>query len=120
MQPKKEDHVLLQPRAVASVGVIGVGGSIGLGLVLSRVLIVLGLTITIASALCVFWIYWGALRSVYRAVTKRISYRGPNMLELAITNIAAVLLIGVALASFSIVIIQEPPTGRAMLNLAGI
>jgi hypothetical protein len=118
--PKKDDHVLLQTRAVASVGLVGVGGGIGLALVLSHVLIVLGLIITIASAIGVFWIYSHALRSVYRAITKRVPYRGPKVLELAIANVAAILLVGIGLASFSIVIAQTPPAGRATLNLSNI
>jgi hypothetical protein len=118
--PTDEDHVLLQTRAVASVGIIGVGGGIGLSLVLSRILIVLGLAIAIGSALCVFWIYWSALKSAYRAITKRISYQGPRVQELLIANVAAVLLIGIALTSFSIVVAQKPPTGRATLDLIGI
>src|ERR1700738_779273 len=120
MREKQDHHALLQPRALASVGLLGVGGGVGLALMLSRILVPLGLAVTIASSLCVFWIYARALRSIYRAVTKRIPYRGPKVSELMFANVAAVFLIGTAVAVFSIVLTQEPPAGRATLNIVGL
>src|SRR5258708_7527770 len=120
MSKKQEDHFLLETRALASVGLLGVGGGIGLALMLARVLVVVGFAITTISALCVLWIYAKGLRSAYRTLTKRVPYRGPQIRELLLTNLAAVFLVGIAVAVCSIVLVQEPPTGRATLNLIGL
>jgi hypothetical protein len=120
MPPKHEDHILLQPSAMASVGLLGVGGGIGLALMLAKVLIVLGFAITVLSALAVFWVYARALQSLYRAITKRIPYKGPAVLEVVFACSAALLLLGVGSAVFPIVVTHDAPTGRALLNLIGI
>jgi hypothetical protein len=120
MKKKDEEHFLLETRALASVGLLGVGGGIGLALMLARVLVIIGFAITALSALAVLWIYAKGLRSAYRTLTKRVPYRGPAIRELLLTNLAAVFLIGIAVAVCSIVLVQEPPTGRATLNLIGI
>jgi hypothetical protein len=102
------------------VGLISVGGGIGLALMLARTLIWVGFAVALASELSVFWIHWEALRSLYRAVTKRIPYRGPGLKELAFTNILAVLTIGISIAVFSIAIAEQPAVGRARLEFESI
>src|SRR5712664_4885983 len=119
MQKKQlEEHVLLQSRAIAAVGLISVGGGIGLALMLARILVPIGFAIAISSELCVFWLYTRHLQSAYRAVTKRIPYQGPKVLELVFANTLAVLMIGISIAVFSIVISEEPPSGRATMEFS--
>jgi hypothetical protein len=79
---KQSDHVLLEPRALASVGLLGVGASIGLSLMLARVLVVAGFLIMTLVALSVFWIYAKGLRPAYLTLTKRLPYHGPKVREL--------------------------------------
>jgi hypothetical protein len=101
-------HVLLQTRTIAAVGLISVGGGIGLALMLARTLISVGFAVALASELAVFWIYGDALRSLYRAVTKRIPYRGPGLIELALSSFVSVLMIGISIAVFSIALAEQP------------
>jgi hypothetical protein len=117
---KPDEHVLEQSRAVAAVGLISVVGGIGLALMLGRVLVPIGFAVALAGSLGVFWLYLNHLKSAYRAITKRIPYRGPGVTELVVMNALAVLMMGISIAVFSIVSIQEPPSGRALLEFAVI
>jgi len=118
-KPQPRRHILLQPRALAAIGLISVGGGIGLALMLARTIIWVGFAVALGSALLVFWLYWDALRSVYRAASKRIPYRGPALLEVAVATGIAVLMIGISIAVFPIVMAQQSPVGKASLEFGG-
>lgn len=119
--PKREeqDHVLLQTRVIATVGLIALGGGIGLALILARILIYPGLAISLASAGSVFWIYAKYLRRAYRSIGSRIPYKGPPVSELLVASGMAVVLVAVSMSAFSVAFIKEPPAGRAVLEAGG-
>jgi hypothetical protein len=60
--------------------------------------------------------YAGHLKRAYQAISKRIPYRGPPPLELLIATGAAVFLFVLASWVLSIVLVSEPPSGRAILE----
>ncbi len=115
-KPQPRRHFLLQARTMAAIAIIGVGASIGLTLMLARVLIWVGFAIAVGTGLLVLWIYLDAFRLLYRTVTKRLPYRGPELRELAFAVGAAILLIFISVAVFSSVITQQVATGRATLE----
>jgi hypothetical protein len=115
-QSTEHEHVLLNPRLIAAVGLIALGGGIGITLMTARILIYVGLAISLTSAAGVFWIYGKHLLRAYRAIGNRIPYRGPQVAELLVAATFAVVLAAVSVAVFSLVIITEPPSGRAILQ----
>jgi hypothetical protein len=117
-KPHDQDHVLLQPRMIAAVGFIALA-SLGISLMLARILIIPGLLISLASAAGIVWIYEKPLLASYRAISSRIPYRGPPLTELLIVMAMVIILVIISTSVFSIVLIQEPPAGHASLELSG-
>ena len=68
-EPPQRQHALVEPRLMAAVGLVALGSGTGIGLMLAHTLIAIGLTISLASALGVIWIYaqhWGAAYQRWR------------------------------------------------------
>ena len=70
-QPGKGPHTLVEPRLVAAVGLVALGGGLGVALMLAHTLALLGLVISLASAAGVIWIYFAHLLEIYKALSKK-------------------------------------------------
>ena len=85
-QPGKGPHTLVEPRLVAAVGLVALGGGLGVALMLAHTLVLLGLVISLASAAGVIWIYFAHLLEIYKALSKKTIYRGPSIKEIAVAG----------------------------------
>jgi hypothetical protein len=75
-------HTLLEPRVVAAVGLIALGISIGMGLILAQKFALVGLVLWLTSVGGVIWIYYSKFFQVYRSLTERRAYSGTDGREL--------------------------------------
>jgi hypothetical protein len=82
--PTKGPHTLVEPRLVAAVSLVALGGGLGVALMLAHTLVLLGLLISLASAAGVIWIYFACVVEIYKALSKKTIYRGPRIKEIAI------------------------------------
>jgi hypothetical protein len=105
---------------VAAVGLAAFGGGLGLGLMLARVLILVGFLISLASAAAIIWIYFQHFLTAYRALVKRAKYKGPNIKELIAAAGMLVVLIPISASVFAIVSKEEAPPNRGILFLASV
>ncbi len=119
-ESEKPEHTLVQPRLVAAVGLIALGGGLWVGLMLARTLIAVGFLISLACSVSVIWLYGKHLRAAYRAITTRIRYEGPPARELLIALGMVVVLMAVAISVFSVVLLEEPSLNKASVHFAGI
>jgi hypothetical protein len=92
-------HTLVEPRVVAAVGLLALGSSVGIGLMLAQKLALVGLALTPLSVAGVIWIYYTLFRDVYRALRDKQAYTGTNIKELLIIF---PVLIAVTTLSFSL------------------
>jgi hypothetical protein len=92
-QPGKGPHTLVEPRLVAAVGLVALGGGLGVALMLAHTLVLLGLVISLASAAGVIWIYFAHLLETYRALSKKTIYRGPSIKEIAVAVAMVIVLV---------------------------
>jgi hypothetical protein len=92
-QPGKGPHTLVEPRLVAAVGLVALGGGLGVALMLAHTLVLLGLVISLASAAGVIWIYFVHLLEIYKALSKKTIYRGPSIKEIAVAVAMVIVLV---------------------------
>jgi hypothetical protein len=77
-------HTLVEPRVVAAVGLLALGSSVGIGLMLAQKFALVGLALSLASVAGVVWIYYSQFWDVYRALRDKEAYAGQNIKELLI------------------------------------
>jgi hypothetical protein len=116
MQKREPEHFLINNRVAATIGLIGLGGTFGLTLMTARILPYVGFAVSLLCSLAVFWIYAKPLRTAYRSIAKRIPYKGPPARELLIASSCAAFLAILSGWVLSIVLINAPPSGRAVLE----
>ena len=117
---QNKQNPLLEPRLLAAVAFIGLGGGIGISLMLARTLIYVGFLICLACACVVIFLYKEHLITAYRALTGRgKKYKGPSALEILIASGMNIALIAVSVTIFAIALVDAPSPNRARLQLAG-
>jgi hypothetical protein len=95
--PRKQPHTLVEPRLVAAVGLVALGGGIGIALMLAHTLVLLGLVISLAAAGGVLWIYFAHIVEVYKALSKNTIYRGPSIKEISVALAMVIVLVPLAI-----------------------
>jgi hypothetical protein len=95
---RNQPHTLVEPRLVAAVGLVALGGGIGIALMLAHTLVFLGFVISLTAAGGVIWIYSAHLVEVYKALSSNTIYRGPNIKEISVA--LAMVLVFVPLAVY--------------------
>src|SRR5580700_1864983 len=81
-QPQEQQHAFVGPRLVASVGIMALGSGVGIGLMLAKTLIVVGLALSLLSSLTVIAIYRPHYAKAYKALLTGQRYAGARPLEL--------------------------------------
>jgi hypothetical protein len=100
------NHTLLEPRVLAAVGILGLGGSIGLSLLLAVQFALVGLLLSLASVAGVMWIYSGEFREVYSALIGRRAYAGAaNIIEILL-----IFTLAIVITTLSLSLYFSPPT----------
>jgi hypothetical protein len=102
---------------VAAVGLAALGGGLGLGLMLARVLILAGFLISLVSAGAIIWVYFQHFLTAYRALVKREKYDGPNIKELIVAAGMVIVLVPLSGSVFAIVSKEELSVSRGILGL---
>ena len=95
-QRKEPTHPLVEPRLVAAVGLIALGGGLGVGLMLAHTLILLGLLLCLASAASVVWIYFRHLLRMYKSLSNKSVYSGPSVKEISVAVIMVIVIVPLA------------------------
>jgi hypothetical protein len=112
------EHVMLEPRLLACLTVLGLGAGFGVGLMLAKVLTYTGFAIALACAALSIWIYVKPIREIARAVTSRTSYKGPPSLrEIAISLGLTVALVITASSVLPISLSEPPNLHKAVAQL---
>jgi hypothetical protein len=113
-------HTLVEPRVVAAVGLLALGSSVGIGLMLAQKFVLVGLALSLLSVAGVIWIYYTQFRDVYRSLRDKQAYTGNNIKELLIMF---PILIVVTTLSFSLYFSPpntENPSVRSRLEFSTI
>jgi hypothetical protein len=113
-------HPLLRPKLLAVIGLLGFGYGIGFALMLAKILILIGLLISLASSAGVIWIYWDDLKSAYRALNNRIPYSGTTAKELVISLLIIAVVTPSAIHLYFHQNSPERQFGKALLAVNGI
>jgi hypothetical protein len=97
-------HTLVEPRVVAAVGLLALGSSVGIGLMLAQKFALVGLALSLVSVAGVIWIYNGQFFDVYRALIDKRAYTGTNIKELLI-----IFSISIVVTTLSLSLYFSPP-----------
>jgi len=117
---KDREHPLVEPRLVTAVGLIAVGAGIGFGLMLARILILIGLILALASAIGVLSIYWSHFRRLYHDLQLKQKYDGPGLIELLIAVVMITTVTVLAPVIYLNVQAEEIILNRAEIRLDGV
>lgn len=118
--PPDQIHPLVEPRIVAAVGLVALGGGVGVGLMLAKILIVWGLLLALLCAAGIIWIYFQHYWAAYKALTDSKKYHGPSVKELAISFFMVAVLVPLSISVFVISSKEEPNLNRASVMLSSI
>jgi low temperature requirement protein LtrA len=116
---QQETHPLVEPRVVAAIGAVALGCGIGFGLMLAKQLILIGLVLSLMSAVAMLWIYWKYIAKSYQALKNKEIYDGVGVAEL---TVAIGIIIAIILLSVPIYVIEsrpEPIINRAIFTFYG-
>lgn len=119
-RPKRQEHPLVEPRLVAAVGLIALGAGVGVGLMLARILVVLGLILALVSAIGVLSIYWKHFGHLYTCLKKKQRYDGPGLIELLIAVVMITVVTVIAPVIYLNVQAEEIILNRAEIRLDGL
>jgi hypothetical protein len=97
-------HTLVEPRVGAAVGLLALGSSVGIGLMLAQKFALVGLALSLASVAGVIWIYYNQFQDVYRALRDKQAYYWRNIKQLLI-----ILPISIVITTLSLSLYFSPP-----------
>lgn len=105
--PGDKTHPLIEPRFVAAIA-LAAFGTFGVTLMLARVLIVVGLIISLMCSAGIVWIYAEHFRAAYRSLSNKIEYKGAGPKEL-VTSIILIAIMAPVSISVYLTMSEDPP-----------
>jgi hypothetical protein len=112
------EHVMLEPRLLGCLTVLGLGAGFGVGLMLAKVLSYTGYAIALLCAALAIWIYAKPIREIVRAIKSRAAYKGPPSLrETAIASGLTLALVVIATIVLPISLSEPPNFHKAVAQL---
>jgi hypothetical protein len=119
-EPTEKLHPLIEPRFVGALGIVAFGGGVGLALMLARILLIWGLTISLLCAATVIWIYAEHFRAAYRALKRREPYSGAPPKELVAVIVMLVFLVPISLSVYFSMSKEEESINRPIMDIYNV
>jgi len=98
--PTENSHLLLQPRVLAAVGLAALGTGLGVGLMIAKTMIFVGLLISLSSAVAILWLYWSDFFNAFNSLRTRTVYTGLRVAELAIPLGVIIVIVPISLSVY--------------------
>jgi hypothetical protein len=115
--PTENSHLLLQPRVLAAVGLAALGTGLGVGLMIAKTMIFVGLLISLSSAVAILWLYWSDFFNAFNSLRTRTVYTGLRVAELAIPLGVIIVIVPISLSVYFAVSQEEPIKNKPNITL---
>jgi len=113
-------HPFLEPRFLAACTIIGLGVTFGFTLMAAKILVLIGLIASLASAFGAISIYAKHYRAVYLTIANGKKYQGPRAVELFVSFAIIVTVIVISPILYVANIGEEIQLNKAELRLVGL
>jgi hypothetical protein len=118
--PVSREHALVEPRFLAAATLIGLGVGAGWALMFARLLILVGLMLSLAAAVGGIAIYARHFKRLSQVLKRRQRYDGPSLVELIIFVVVTTLIVILSPIIYFNVQVDEVILNKAELRLAPI
>lgn len=113
---KDKTNPLIEPRAMGAI-TLAAFGTFGVSLMLARVLMVVGLAISLLCSAGIVWIYFDHFRLAYTSLSNKTKYKGASPKELVVAVIVISILLPVSLSVYFMMSEEPPNVARPIIFL---